>query len=196
MLRSVIEAMIIMGLMSTGVCEAADTVADMAACRAVADPTARIACFDHAAATLPGGAGPATAAMPGAATKLPAAAVSAAPPAAAAPAAPATQPPPAPLLTPQQQFGLPERAVVAQEVAAGTRSADANKVDATVTKVVTAADRRQVYTFDNGQVWRQLTESGDILARAGDAATISRGLLGSYWLQIKGGRGCKVSRLQ
>jgi hypothetical protein len=115
---------------------------------------------------------------------------------AAAPAAPATQPSPTPLLTPQQQFGLPERAVVAQEVAAGTRSADANKVDATVTKVVMAADRRQVYTFDNGQVWRQLTESGDLLAKAGDAATISRGLLGSYWLQIKGGRGCKVSRLQ
>ena len=116
--------------------------------------------------------------------------------AAAAPVIPASQPPSAPLLTPQQQFGLPERAVVAQEVAAGTRSADANKVDATVTRVFTAADRRQVYTFDNGQVWRQLTDSGDILAKAGDAATISRGLLGSYWLQIKGGRGCKVSRLQ
>jgi hypothetical protein len=99
-------------------------------------------------------------------------------------------------LTPQQQFGLPERAVVAQEVAAGTRSADAGKVDATVIKIATAADHRQIYTFDNGQVWRQLKDSGDILAKAGDAATISRGLLGSYWLQIKGGRGCKVSRLQ
>jgi hypothetical protein len=176
MLRSVVEATIILGLVSMGVCEAADSVADMAACRAIADPAARLACFDHAAATPSGGAGTATAAT--------------------AAAAPASEPPPAPLLTPQQQFGLPERAVVAQEVAAGTRSADANKVDATVTKVVTAADRRQVYTFDNGQVWRQLTHSGDILAKAGDAATISRGLLGSYWLQIKGGRGCKVSRLQ
>jgi hypothetical protein len=99
-------------------------------------------------------------------------------------------------LSPQEQFGLPERKVVAQEVAAGTRSADAKKLDAHITTVAMSIDRRQLYTLDNGQVWRQLTVDGDILAKAGDSATISRGLLGSYWLQIKGGRGCKVARLQ
>ena len=191
MLRLGVCGTVIVGLMATSPGWAADLAADVAACRALVDPTARLACFDHA-----------TAAVPGVPTRPPAAASAAPTPTApvastpAVAAAPATQPPPAPLLTPQQQFGLPERAVVAQEVAAGTRAADANKVEATVTKVFTAADRRQVYTFDNGQVWRQLTESGDILAKAGDAATISRGALGSYWLQILGGRGCKVSRLQ
>jgi hypothetical protein len=53
-----------------------------------------------------------------------------------------------------------------------------------------------VFTLDNDQVWRQLAAEGDLLAKEGDAVTVSRGLLGSYWLQLKSGRGCKVTRLR
>jgi hypothetical protein len=53
---------------------------------------------------------------------------------------------------------------------------------------------RTLFTLDNTQVWRQLESDGDMLAKLGDSATISRGLLGSYWLQLKNGRGCKVTR--
>jgi hypothetical protein len=53
-----------------------------------------------------------------------------------------------------------------------------------------------VFTLDNGQVWRQISTEADLLAKQGDAVTISRGLLGSYWLALKSKRGCKVTRLR
>ncbi len=50
-------------------------------------------------------------------------------------------------------------------------------------------------TLDNDQVWRQLVVEGDLLMKPGDAVTISRGVLGSYWLQTASKRGCKVTRV-
>ena len=119
-----------------------------------------------------------------------AAPVSAAAPAAAAPAHAA------PVLDPQQQFGLPERTVAAQEVTAGLRAAEVSKIEAHLVSVATGADGRAVFTIDNNQVWRELSPEGDLLARPGDAVKISRGVLRSYWLQLKSGRGCKVDRLR
>jgi hypothetical protein len=81
-------------------------------------------------------------------------------------------------------------------VAAGTRAADASKIEAHLAQVAPAADGRVVFTLDNEQVWRQLVAEGELLAKQGDAVTISRGWLGSYWLQLKSGRGCKVTRLR
>jgi hypothetical protein len=45
-------------------------------------------------------------------------------------------------------------------------------------------------------MWRQVESDGDMLAKLSDVATISHGLLGSYWLQLKSGRGCKVTRIR
>ncbi len=53
-----------------------------------------------------------------------------------------------------------------------------------------------VFTLDNGQVWGELEPDGDLQAKPGDLATISRGWLGSYWLQVKSGRASKVSRVR
>jgi hypothetical protein len=100
------------------------------------------------------------------------------------------------VLDPQQKFGLAEKAVAAKEVAAGTRAADASKIEAHITQLKQAADGHIVFSLDNDQVWRQLNAEGELLAKQGDAVTISRGALGSYWLQIKSGRGCKVMRLR
>lgn len=170
----------------TASCEAAQPGNSLQACRDIADATARLACFDKAAAA-PAASSP-TVSAPSAA-----AAVSAAPPV-SSPPAPAA---PAATLDPKQQFGLPERAVAAQEVAAGTRAPDASKIEAHLSQVAPAPDQRLVFTLDNGQVWRQLSVGGpELLARQGDSLVISRGLLGSYWMQLASGRGCKVTRLR
>jgi hypothetical protein len=178
-------------LACAGTCEAADSLAKLMACRSLDDAAARLACFDREAAAL--------AAAPVARASVPPAAspASAAPPARAAaapaPADAAVAAAPAPDAT--QQFGLPERTVAAQEVAAGTRPAEAKKIEAHVAKFAPGPDGRLVFTLDNDQVWRQLLSEGDLMVNPGDAVTISRGFLGSYWLQTGNGRGCKVTRL-
>jgi hypothetical protein len=103
---------------------------------------------------------------------------------------------PVPPPDPQQQFGLPERKVVEQEVAAGRRPAEATKIEARITGLAPGPDGRLVFTLDNDQVWRQLLSEGDLLTKPGDTVTISRAFLGSYWLNTANGRGCKVTRLR
>ena len=177
-------------LACAGRCEAADSSAKLLACRGIDDAAARLACFDREAAALAPGPvahAPSTAAPSPSVASPPAAA-------ARAPAAPAVAVAPAPDAT--QQFGLPERAVAAQEVAAGTRPAEVKKIEAHVTKFAPGPDGRLVFTLDNDQVWRQLLSEGDLLMNPGDAVAISRGFLGSYWLQTTSGRGCKVTRVR
>ena len=165
-----------------GPCVAAEPLAGLMACRDVANPTARLACFDREAAAL----APSSAAL--------APSSGSAPVAAQVPAAAGI--PPVAALDTQQQFGLPERQVAAHEVAAGTRAADASKIEAHLKQLASVADGREVFTLDNGQAWRQLLAEGDLLAKPGDVVTVSRGFLGSFWLQLPNGRGCKVSRLR
>jgi hypothetical protein len=102
----------------------------------------------------------------------------------------------APVLDPQQSFGLSGSAIAAHEEAAGARPPKLAKVEARVVALALTGEGRTLFTLDNTQVWRQLESGGDMLAKLGDSATISRGLLGSYWLQLKNGRGCKVTRVR
>jgi hypothetical protein len=185
----------------SALCLASDAPAGLLACRNISDAAARLACFDREAASLTpaptagGAASPIPAPIPAPSSAT--AASASVPPAPLAPAPVAsTAVRRAPVLDPQQQFGLPERAVAAKEVAAGTRSADATKIEAHLAGIAPAVDGRAVFTLDNGQVWRQLSTEADLLAKQGDAVTISRGLLGSYWLALKSKRGCKVTRLR
>jgi hypothetical protein len=186
-------------LACAGPCEAADSSAKLLACRGIDDAAARLACFDREAAALapaPVAHAPSTAAPSPAAASPPAA--PAAPPVVAAVArAPAAAPVAvAPAPDAAQQFGLPERTGAAQEVAAGTRPAEVRKIEAHVTKFAPGPDGRLVFTLDNDQVWRQLLSEGDLLMNPGDVVAISRGFLGSYWLQTASGRGCKVTRVR
>lgn len=80
--------------------------------------------------------------------------------------------------------------------AAGARPQKLTKTEAHVVGLALTGNGRTLFTLDNTQVWRQLESDGDMLAKLGDEATISRGLLGSYWLQLKNGRGCKVTRVR
>jgi hypothetical protein len=182
-----------MSLASTMPSRASESPAGLLACRDIANASARLACFDREAAAL-GPSPKATGAAQSAAATRAAAPTATAPTAATSAAAVPAHP--APVLDPQQQFGLPEHAVAAKEIAAGTRAADASKIEANIVRVAREADGRMVFTLDNDQVWRQLIAEGDLLAKPGDAVTISRGWLGSYWLQLKSKRGCKITRLR
>lgn len=100
------------------------------------------------------------------------------------------------MLDPQQQFGLSEHAVAAQEVAAGARSVPVSTINAHLSRFAIGADGRVIFTLDNDQVWKQLIPEGELLLKQGDTVTISRGWLGSYRLELSSGRGCKVTRVQ
>jgi pyruvate/2-oxoglutarate dehydrogenase complex dihydrolipoamide acyltransferase (E2) component len=185
----------ILCLAGTVPCSASEPLAQLLACRDLKDAAARLACFDREAAALAPAPTAAGAAPTAATITAPAAAPVTASPVSAAPAAPAPAHA-APVLDPQQQFGLPERTVAAQEVTAGLRAAEVSKIEARLVSVATGADGRAVFTLDNDQVWRELSPEGDLLGRPGDAVKVSRGVLRSYWLQLKSGRGCKVDRVR
>jgi hypothetical protein len=174
-------------------CLAAEPLAGLLACRSISDSAARLACFDRETAAL--ASAPAALA---AAPNVPAAATTAATAATAAAAAPATAAP-APAaqpLDPQQSFGLSGSAIAEKEEAKGARPAKLAKLESRVVGLSLTGNGRTVFTLENSQMWRQLESDGDMLAKLGDVATISRGLLGSYWLQLKNGRGCKVTRMR
>jgi hypothetical protein len=68
-------------------------------------------------------------------------------------------------------------------------------VKATVTATQHRPSGALVIDLDNGQRWQQLG-SADMELEVGDSVTISRAMLGSFWLAPPSGRGSKVSRLR
>ncbi len=168
-------------------CRAGDTLSKLLACRDLTDASARLACFDRESAAL--ASAPAAPAAP-VATLGSSGAASAVAPAAVTPAR--AVPPP----DPKQQFGLPEREVAKQEVAAGARAPDADKIEARIVALAMTGDGRAVLTLDNNQVWRQLSADTDLFVKPGDSVTISRAFLGSYWIETPTRRGCKVTRVR
>ncbi len=167
------------------------------ACRDIADAAERLACFDREAAAL--------APAPTAPAKTAPVAVTApavAPPAPAAPAAAAAAPSPPPAAAPtpappdaRQTFGLSARAVEEKEAAAGLRPVTISRIEAHIVRTAHTSDGYMVFTLDNDQVWRQI-EVENILVNPGETVTISHAALGSYWLKMSSGRGCKVTRLR
>jgi hypothetical protein len=148
------------------------------ACRDVEAATSRLACFDREAAKLQTqSAGSGSAPV-----------IVTAPPATAAPALPP--------LNAQQQFGLSEGTLAAREMAVGARPTPAAKITASLARISGSADGRLVFTLDNDQVWKQVTGGTELLAKQGDAVTVSRGWLSSYNLVLANGRSCKVERIK
>jgi hypothetical protein len=193
---------------------AAEPLAPLLACRALADSAARLACFDRESANLAGataavgatagasaGSGPSAPVIPAASPRAPAP-VPAPVPARAPASAPAAAPggtPAAVVSAPansKENFGLSLAAISQKEVAAGARPAELASIDAHIVAVSATGTGFATFTLDNGQVWRQLTPDGDLLSKPGDDVNVSRGLFRSYWLQNKNGRGCKVVRIQ
>lgn len=174
---------------------AADSLVDLLACRDLSDATARLACFDREAGRL-APAAPKTTGNPVNAAPSPAPAVAPVSEsvAQAPPPPPSVAPAPPPALDARQQFGLNEGAVEKQQIAAGTRAPKLSRIEAHIVRTAHSTDGHLIFTLDNDQAWRSL-EAEDILVQPGEAVTISRALLGSYWLKMSSGRGCKVTRL-
>lgn len=164
-------------------CIAADPIAGVLACRALTESAARLACFDRETAAL---------------ASSPAAPFAVAAPAAGPENHPRSAPVGslAPVLDARQTFGLNDSAIAAHEEAAGARPQKLAKIEARIVALALTGEGRTLFTLDNAQVWRQIESDSDPLAKLGDSATISRGVLGSYWLQLKSRRGCKVTRVR
>jgi hypothetical protein len=177
--------LVLIALMCAPPCGAAEPLAGLLACRSLTDAAARLACFDRETAVL--ASAPALVAAP---------APLLAPAPGATPTAPAAPVHPAAVLDAQQSFGLNGSAIAANEEASGARPPKVSKIEARIVGLALTANGRTLFTLDNAQVWQQLESNGDVLARLGDTAALSRGLLGSYWLQMKNGRGCKVTRVR
>jgi hypothetical protein len=186
-------------------CVAAEPLAGLLACRSITASAARLACFDRESAALASApaeslAAAAPASPPSTAPPAsPAAAAASSAPPSAVPAAAQSAAPPvpaAPVLDAQQSFGLSGSAIAEKEEAKGARPAKLAKLESRVVGLSLTGNGRTVFTLENSQMWRQLESDGDMLAKLGDVATVSRGLLGSYWLQLKNGRGCKVTRIR
>lgn len=159
----------------------ADPLAEMQRCRKITDSLRRIVCYD--AITLPaagestagpaGGAPLATAPSPTASSPTPRAAV---------------QPTASPGRGPDPDFGLPSRPVAAAQDAVET--AIAGTFDGWLAGAK--------FTLANGQVW-QVTDGSTAAydARRDPKVRISRGMLGSYFMQIDGvAQTPRVKRLQ
>lgn len=136
------------------------------ACRKIAASPARLSCFDRESAALAA--------------------------AASAPAASASTHG----LSPQQTFGLAPMQVAARAQAIERLPRQLDRLSAHITALGRAADGREIFTLDNHQIWAQLVPDGGLAARTGDAVTISRGWLGSYWLSLPSRQGCKVTRMR
>lgn len=134
----------------------------LAACRAIKEPAARLACYDR----LPMGGAPAAAAP-----ALPAAPTA---PPAAAPAAPAQAP--APAQKEAAQFGLP----------ATTKPAPLEYVESRIEGHFAGWFPGTRIKLANGQVW-QVTDGSSRFADVNDPkVTVRRGALGSFFLDIDG----------
>ena len=158
------------------------------ACRHIAEAGLRLKCFDRAAARL--------AATLGAARARPAAEAPVAASVSAAASAPRRSPPAAQQLNSVQTFGMSSVALEAHAEAVGALPKPISHITATVRRLGAEPDGRWIFILSNGQSWVQVYADHDLLANRGDKVTISRQVLGSYWLQLPDDSGCKVERLR
>jgi hypothetical protein len=161
--------------------------AALQACVRITEDSERLACFDREIAALSAASQPAAIAATAGADAAAAASAAAAPsakaaapaPSAAAPAASAAAP-----LTPQEEMGLSAAGIRKLEVekGIGPEAKPPKELTAHLASVSRNSAGREVFTLDNGQVWRQSETRARFEAHAGDAVKIAPGALGSFWL--------------
>lgn len=187
-LRGAVAAMLVCMPFSAGtafaVSMAHGNLQRLLACRTIAAAAARLKCFDAAAGALAR-----TEANRRAAPRPPASSAEAGDGKASGGKAAA--------LDPRRTFGLSAAVILHREVASGARRKAISHITERVTRLRQAPDGRMVYRLANGQVWEELDANGYAPPlKAGARVRISRGWLGSYWMQTASGRGCKVQRVR
>jgi len=171
----------LLGLLTACVLGSSQTLAaDPSLCAAIADPAARLICYD--AALKPAPAAPAA---PKAAA-APAVAATAAPKAAAAPAVAATAAEPAKRSALSSMFGLlPKR-----------QKQDRPQLQASVVDIQVRRDG-QIVTLDNDQVWMITEPQPNPFAEPDEAIVIDPASLGSFLMsRASGGGSVRVKRLR
>jgi len=148
-------------------------------CRELADPRARLACYD---------------ALPLPKTPAPAAPVPAAPaPAGRAPAAstPAAAPAPPPTLPPESRearFGIEQKAAAQEELPA---------IQSHIPGLFEGWRPNMRIRLANGQVWQIADDSSRMMERQDPKVTVRRALLGAFFLDFEGdNRSPRVRRVQ
>jgi hypothetical protein len=145
----------------------------LATCRALAEPAARLACYD---------ALPATASQPADAT-------------ASAPPATVPRPVTATAPTPESLFGL-DAATTAATLGAVVAVTPPDSLTTTVTTVERTGDGKLLLTLANGQAWRQV-DSRTAAVTAGATVRIRRAAFGSYLLSAGDrSQGVRVRRIR
>jgi hypothetical protein len=156
--------------------------ADDSTCPTIADPAARLACYDAVKPPHPASAA-APVARPAVAAPDPRPAIAANPPAASAPAA----------VKPSKPSRL--ALMLSPKSHADDGTAAPERVRATVTQVQ-MRPVGQIITLDNGQVWQIPEYRRDPFVRAQDVVDVKAGSLGSFLMApASGGAGVYVKRV-
>jgi hypothetical protein len=158
-------------------------VTGMRACAAEQDDARRLNCYDKQ--FRQGGLIPARADSAAAPTNPPPAVASAGSP------SPGTAPP---ALTPEQRFGLNAQ-LERQEHGTATEPSQLDKLSSRIAAVSYKLRGEAVVTLDNGQVWEQADTDSRVPLQPGDAVSLRRGSLGSFWLSAPKG-GFRVRRVR
>jgi hypothetical protein len=111
---------------------------------------------------------------------------------AAAPVAPAAATSAAKELTPEQRMGLTPGKIV--KLQGSARAPELKELTAKIQAVVLNSAGREVFTLDNGQVWRQVEPDSSFTVPPGSTVRITRGALGSYFMSVGEHLSTRVSR--
>jgi hypothetical protein len=179
---------------------AVPSAADLARCASIADPTARLACYDaingQYAAGKPTGAAPAAAGVTAAPSTTAAPATTRAPAVAATAESPTLAAAPAPAAastfsSDPQNFGFTEA-----QLAPATLKAGPKAIEARVAKIEQSTYGRALAVLDNGQTWVFIDGEQNADLRPQDPITIRRGSLGSFLLITPSHHSYHVRRTQ
>jgi hypothetical protein len=85
-------------------------------------------------------------------------------------------------LSPEEKLGLSERRVQQLESKGTAQPQGISELQAHIVRTSPGRDGRDVFELDNGQTWQQTEAQLSFTARPGDAVTITKGALGSFWL--------------
>ena len=101
-------------------------------------------------------------------------------------------------MTSEQKLGLSAEGIRKLAAKKGINSAEARAplaLTAHLASVTRNSAGREVFTLDNGQVWRQSETRARFEAHAGEAVKITPGAIGSFWLSTDTHNQTRVERV-